>query len=232
MKKLTASDAQAGDVFGRSVAVSGDTAVVGASGEDAGGDFAGAAYVFQRDQGGAGNWGEVKKLLASDAQADDFFGVSVAVSGDTAVVGATGEDAGAANAGAAYVFEPDDDGDGVPNLSDNCPAVPNGDQSLPPWPVTLDGSDPDCDGWSTANENFIGTNPNLACSTDNWPPDFNDSLQVDIFDVLFLAPPVFFSTPPGPPYDARLDLNADGTIIDIFDVLTMAPPIFFATCTP
>ncbi len=126
----------------------------------------------------------------------------------------------------------DFDGDDILDGSDNCPAWPNGDQSLPPWPVTLDGSDPDCDGWSTANENFIGTNPNLACATDNWPPDFDDSLQVDIFDVLFLAPPVFFSTPPGPPYDARLDLNADGTIIDIFDVLTMAPPIFFATCTP
>ena len=47
---------------------------------------------------------EVQKLTASDAQATDFFGQSVAVSGDTAVVGANGEDAGGSNAGAAYVF--------------------------------------------------------------------------------------------------------------------------------
>ena len=114
VKKLTASDAQDFDQFGMSVAVSGDTAVVGAGGEDAGGSiFAnfGAAYVFQRDQGGADNWGEVKKLLASDAQANDWFGWSVAVSGDAAVVGTPfEEDAGGTNAGAAYVFQRDQDG--------------------------------------------------------------------------------------------------------------------------
>ncbi|MCH7488604.1 MAG: FG-GAP repeat protein [Chloroflexi bacterium] len=110
VKKLTASDAQAGDFFGSSVAVSGDTAVVGAWFEDAGGSDAGAAYVFQRDQGGANNWGEVKKLLASDAQDFDQFGYSVAVSGDTAVIGARWEDAGGAYAGAAYVFQRDGGG--------------------------------------------------------------------------------------------------------------------------
>ncbi|MCH8066366.1 MAG: FG-GAP repeat protein, partial [Chloroflexi bacterium] len=105
VKKLTASDAQANDSFGINVAVSGDTAIVGALFEDTWGDKAGAAYVFGRDQGGAGNWGEVKKLTASDAQAGDEFGVSVAVSGDTAVVGAIFEDAGGSSAGAAYVFQ-------------------------------------------------------------------------------------------------------------------------------
>ncbi len=110
VKKLTASDAQAGDEFGRSVAVSGDTAVVGAIFQDAGGSDAGAVYLFGRDEGGAGNWGEVKKLTASDAQANDQFGVSVAVSGDTAVVGAHHEDAGGSNAGAAYVFGRDEGG--------------------------------------------------------------------------------------------------------------------------
>ena len=105
VKKLLASDAQELDNFGYSVAVSGDTAVVGAYLEDAGGGGAGAAYVFWRDEGGTGNWGEVKKLTASDAQADDEFGISVAISGDTAVVGAWREDAGGSDAGAAYVFE-------------------------------------------------------------------------------------------------------------------------------
>jgi len=110
VKKLTASDAQADDHFGVSVAISGNTAVVGAYFEDAGGQLAGAVYVFQRDQGGVNNWGEVRKLTASDAQAFDLFGSSVAVSGDTIVVGALGEDAGGEDAGAAYVFQRDQGG--------------------------------------------------------------------------------------------------------------------------
>ena len=112
LKKLTASDAQAGDQFGFRVAVSGDTAVVGAFVEDAGGTSAGAAYLFERNDGGAGNWGQVKKLLASDAQEFDFFGVSVAVSDDTAIVGAYFEAAGGTDAGAAYVFGRDQGGAG------------------------------------------------------------------------------------------------------------------------
>ena len=118
VKKLVASDGQADDSFGRSVAVSGDTVIVGADGEDGGaGDLlplAGAAYIFERDQGGADNWGEVAKLIASDAQADDVFGSSVAISADTAIVGAFVEDGGPGDplsaAGAAYVFERDQGG--------------------------------------------------------------------------------------------------------------------------
>jgi hypothetical protein len=111
--KLTASDAQVSDDFGRSVSISGDTIVVGAGEEDGGpGDplaGAGAAYVFERNEGGANNWGEVAKLTASDAQDEDSFGESVSISGDTIVVGARGEAGGPgdplAGAGAAYVFE-------------------------------------------------------------------------------------------------------------------------------
>ena len=120
VRELLAPHGQADDRFGGDVAVSGDTAVVGASREDGGGSDAGAAYVFRRDQGGAGIWGEVTKLTASDAQAGDFFGNSVAISGDTVVVGAyeegTGtvgafeEGAGGISAGAAYVFQRDQGG--------------------------------------------------------------------------------------------------------------------------
>ena len=91
--------------------------------------------------------------------------------------------------------------------------------------------DPDCDGWTTGDEFFIGTDPNLACGPGTWPPDFNDDLIVDIFDVSLMAPPVFFSVIGDTNYSARLDINPDG-IIDIFDVTRLAPPIFFATCTP
>jgi len=99
--KLMASDAQASDQFGVSVSVSGDTAVIGADREATGGSNAGAVYVFTRS-GGA--WVEQAKLMASDAQANDVFGASVAVSGDTAVIGAYFEDTGGSSAGAAYVF--------------------------------------------------------------------------------------------------------------------------------
>ncbi len=102
VKKLTASDAEAYDWFGMSVAVSGDTAVVGAPWEDAGGENAGAAYVFQQDQGGPDNRGETQKLTASDAQVGDEFGTSAAVSADTALAGAPQEGVG----GATYVFGP------------------------------------------------------------------------------------------------------------------------------
>ena len=108
--KITASDAEAGDEFGSSVALSSNSAAVGARYESAGGSKAGAAYVFQRDQGGAENWGEVTKLTASDAAADDFFGYAIAISEDGAVVGAHGDDAGGILAGAAYVFQRDKDG--------------------------------------------------------------------------------------------------------------------------
>ncbi len=105
--KLTASDTSAGDGFGGSVAMSGDTIVIGASGDDDGGATSGAAYVFQPD--GSGGYTETK-LVASDAAPDDRFGFSVAVSGDTIVVGAYGDD-GARSFdyyhGSAYVFAPD-----------------------------------------------------------------------------------------------------------------------------
>ena len=100
--KLTAPDAQAGDRFGYSVAISGDYVVVGTFGEDAGGNDAGAAYVFKRT--GTNSWDSSTKLTAPDAQAGDRFGYSVAISGDYVVVGAHLEDAEGDGAGAAYVF--------------------------------------------------------------------------------------------------------------------------------
>jgi hypothetical protein len=103
--KLTASDAAAGDWFGYSVAISGDTVVVGAPGDDDNGSQSGSAYVFGRNQTGADNWGQVAKLTASDGAAGDWFGYSVAISGDTVVVGAPYDDDNGAYSGSAYVFE-------------------------------------------------------------------------------------------------------------------------------
>lgn len=105
--KLTASDGAAGDNFGVSVSVSGDTAVVGAYWATVGGhEYRGAAYVFDRDQGGTDTWGQVFKLTAADGAEGDEFGTSVSLSGDTALVGAPYADAGVGmeDQGAAYVF--------------------------------------------------------------------------------------------------------------------------------
>jgi hypothetical protein len=102
--KLTALDAAAGDLFGYSVAIDGDYAVVGAYSEDGAGTDCGAVYVYWRNQGGADNWGEVVKLTASDAEDSDQFGSSVAIDGDYVIVGAMGEDSAGTDRGAAYVF--------------------------------------------------------------------------------------------------------------------------------
>ncbi|MCB1629368.1 MAG: hypothetical protein KDI48_16680, partial [Xanthomonadales bacterium] len=122
---LKAANAQAGDQFGASVAISGDTIVVGAIGEDSNsttinagqGDNsandAGAAYIFVRS---GTTWTQQAYLKASNAGALDAFGWSVAIDGDTVLVGANGEDSNsttinagqsdnsAGSAGAAYVF--------------------------------------------------------------------------------------------------------------------------------
>ncbi len=102
--KLTATDAAAYDVFGYSVAVSGDTVVVGAHCDDDAGDMSGAVYVFARSGSG---WTEQAKLTAADADADDKFGVSVAVSDDTLAVGAYGDADAGPSSGSAYVFDLD-----------------------------------------------------------------------------------------------------------------------------
>ena len=104
--KLAAADGAAGDEFGLSVSVSGDTAVAGALLADVSGNSdQGAAYVFYRDQGGPDAWGQAAKLTADDGAAEDRFGRSVWVGGDTALIGAyLAWVGGNWRQGAAYVF--------------------------------------------------------------------------------------------------------------------------------
>lgn len=122
---LKASNTGADDEFGRSAAIDGHTVVIGASDEDSnatgvngdqannGASSSGAAYVFVRDGGG---WTQQAYLKASNTGASDQFGGSISLSGDSLVVGATGEDSNAtgvngnqasnsaSGSGAAYVF--------------------------------------------------------------------------------------------------------------------------------
>jgi hypothetical protein len=101
--KLLADDGAAEDHFGISVGIDGDTALVGAyQDEDTAGAAQGSAYVFTRS---GTVWSQQEKLTADDAAADDHFGWSVALSGETALVGAYDDDgAGGAGQGSAYVY--------------------------------------------------------------------------------------------------------------------------------
>jgi len=98
--KLTASDGAEDDWFGRSVAISNDTAIVGAINDDDAGSKSGSAYLFDVTTGN-----QLFKLTASDASRYDWFGTSVAISGNTAIVGKTGGDDGGSLSGSAYLFD-------------------------------------------------------------------------------------------------------------------------------
>ena len=104
--KLTASDGAALDYFGRSVSVDGNTALVGAYQDDEENDLAdsGSAYIFVKPVGGWVATSTAAKLTASDGADDDWFGVSVALDGDTAIIGASGDDDRGIDSGSAYVF--------------------------------------------------------------------------------------------------------------------------------
>jgi FG-GAP repeat len=99
--KLLAADGQVSDQLGISVALEGDTAVVGTVDDDDNGERSGSAYVFVRS---GTTWTQQAKLLAADGVEFDQFAISVAVSADTAVVGAYGRDDNGRSSGAAYVF--------------------------------------------------------------------------------------------------------------------------------
>jgi len=102
--KLLASDGAAGDYFGRSVSINGDYAIVGAYGDDDRGDASGSAYIVKR-VGIA--WVLQPKLLAADGDDGNYFGHSVSISGDYAIVGAYGDDDRGSDSGSAYIFKRD-----------------------------------------------------------------------------------------------------------------------------
>jgi len=103
--KLTAADGEAGDEFGYSVALAGDTAVITANADDSevNGVDSGSAYVFIRS---GTEWTQQAKLTAADGAEGDLFGVRVALAGDTALIGARldDDDVNGIDSGSAYVF--------------------------------------------------------------------------------------------------------------------------------
>lgn len=113
----------------------------------------------------------------------------------------------------------DSDGDGFPDITDDCPLTAT------PWVVPP--GDGDCDFWTDADESTIGTDPSVACDDGlglpDWPPDFNDDKTVNILDVLQFKP--VFGAP-----SARHDLDASGGNVNILDVLQLKP-VFNQSCT-
>jgi len=100
-QKLHAQDAREGESFGYHLAISGDTIVAGAARDEVGNHTQGAAYVFSRRSHG---WSQDRKFVATDSDAFDGYGLRVAVSGDTIVVGSLIDHDAALHGGAAYVY--------------------------------------------------------------------------------------------------------------------------------
>jgi len=99
--KVVAGDGAESDLFGASVSISGDSAVIGAWGDDDAGFISGSAYVFVRS---GGDWVQQAKLIASDGAADDIFGASVSISENTIAIGAKSDNDTDIRTGSTYVF--------------------------------------------------------------------------------------------------------------------------------
>ena len=100
--ELAASDGSTGDAFGYSVAIDGDTCVISAIRTDS---ETGSAYIYASYEDG--NWTQAAKLTASNGEIDDYFGLDVAIDGDTCVIGAYET---YSNTGSAYIYTVDDKG--------------------------------------------------------------------------------------------------------------------------
>lgn len=103
--KLLPSDPTGNKLFGTAVAVFGDRVLVGASQDSNAVGFTGAAYLFRRQAPGA--WVQEAKWIPSDGASSDFFGSSVALGSDVAVVGSAADDDPGSDSGSAYVFRKD-----------------------------------------------------------------------------------------------------------------------------
>lgn len=100
--KIKPIDGETADLFGARVSISGETAIISAWGDDDTGSNQGAAYIFDRI---GGTWVESTKLTVSDGNNGMRLGISVSISGNTAIIGADFENTNGTNAGTAYVFK-------------------------------------------------------------------------------------------------------------------------------
>ncbi len=113
--KLTAADATAGDRFGYSLFLKGNTLAIGAYNDDDGGIDSGSAYIFHQQDDNS--WIQTKKITAPDAAELDWFGYSISTDGSNLVVGAFRDDDNGDNSGSAYIYSLDSNG--AENLAPN-----------------------------------------------------------------------------------------------------------------
>jgi len=234
-QKLLASDGSSSDYFGGSVSVSNDVAVVGASWDSVLGYHSGSAYVFRYDSV-SGAWVEEQKLVASDGTGHDWFGTSVSMSNDVAVVGAHGHDDLGSASGSAYVFRYDSvsgmwaqeqkllASDGAANdYFGNSVSMSND--------VVVVGAYADDDLGSESGSAYIfdvGLQPVFVRGNCNG----SDS-AVDIADAIFLLSHLFPG--PNPPTvlncDDACDANDDG-MLDIADAIALLSSLFGSPTIP
>ena len=100
-QKITPSDGAAGDYFGAAVSLDDDVALIGARVDDDNGTDSGSAYIYQYD---GTSWIQEQKILASDGSAGDWFGMSVSLSNDVALIGSRLDDDNGTDSGSAYIY--------------------------------------------------------------------------------------------------------------------------------
>ena len=102
--KLIALDGTTEDNFGKSVSISGNTALIGAPGDYITANNEGSAYIFKYENN---NWMQQAKLTESEGRAEDYFGSTVSISGSYAIIGAYGNDDKGESSGSAYIYNID-----------------------------------------------------------------------------------------------------------------------------
>ena len=105
-QKICPLDGDKNDNFGTSVCIRGNISIIGAPGDNTKGTWSGAAYIFERTEG---TWKQKVKLTAEKGTEFDFFGLSVSINQNTAIIGAPGNDKFGNAAGCVYVFEKKND---------------------------------------------------------------------------------------------------------------------------
>ena len=143
-----------GDGFGFSVALHGDLILVGASGDDAAASNNGAAWLFQRNRGGANQWNIAARLSNSVGDAARSFGLAVAMANDSLIVGAPNDDDAGADLGAAHVRRAGSYEFWAETHGLNALGAAAADPS----------ADPDADGEANLVEFMLATNPRQSAS--------------------------------------------------------------------
>jgi hypothetical protein len=182
--KLLALDGAYNDNFGFSISLGGDTALIGAPSDDDNADASGSAYVFTRT---GTTWTQQAKLHAVDSAIRDFFGYSVSIYGDTALIGAQNDDDKGVDSGSAYIFIKDgDDKPNEPPLADFTYTSSNPKQHQT---ITFDASASyDLDGfitmydWDWNNDGIYDDYHTNSTATHSWEQTGNYSVVLRVTD--------------------------------------------------